>query len=136
MNPNKDCSMMSSVYVIRCMKCIEDLDPNLKENPTLPGGILSSHYLGMTATSLHNRMLSHLSDHKSKNKQSTMTRHDLDCHGGMEQRYMMDIVTSERRLLLLCMREALLIEGQDPGLTINDRMEQGRGSIIRLAATR
>ena len=65
-----------------------------------------------------------------------MTRHDLDCHEGEEQRYVMDIVTSERRLLLLKMREALLIEGQDPGLSINDRMEQGRGAIIRLAATR
>ena len=127
---------MSSVYLIRCMKCKENLDPNLKENPALPGGILSSHYLGMTATSIHNRMLSHLSDHRSKNKQSVMTRHDLDCHEGEEQRYVMDIVTSERGLLLLKMREALLIEGQDPGLSINDRMEQGRGAIIRLAATR
>ena len=109
---------------------------NLKENPTLPGGILSSHYLGMTVTSLHNRMLSHLSDHRSKNKQCVLTHHDLDCHGGEEKRYMMDVVTSERCLLLLSMREALLIEGQDPGLSINDRMEQGRGSIIRLASTR
>ena len=50
MRPNKDCSMMSSVYVIRCIKCKEELDPNLKENPALPGGIRSSHYLGMTAT--------------------------------------------------------------------------------------
>ena len=97
---------------------------------------MSSHYLGMIATSLDNRMLLHLQDHRSKNKQSIMTRHDLDCHGGVEQQYMMDIVTSERRLLLLCMREALLIEGQDPGLSINDRMEQGRGSIVRLTATR
>lgn len=48
----------------------------------------------------------------------------------------MDIVSTERKLLLLTMREVLLIEGQDPCLSINDKMEQGRGTIIRLAATR
>ena len=94
----------------------------------LPGGIRSSHYLGMTATSLHNRMLSHLQDQRSKNSKSVMNLHDINCYEGVEQQYTMDIVTSERRLLLLCMREALLIEGQDPGLSINDKMEQGRGS--------
>ena len=108
-----------------------ELDPTLKENPALPGGIRSSHYLGLTATSIHNRMLSHLQDHRSKNSKSVMHHHDVDCHQGVEQQYSIDVVTSERRLLLLCMREALLIEGQDPGLSINDRMEQGRGAIIR-----
>ena len=136
MRNDKDCSMMRVIYIIRCMKCKEKLDLLVKEDPAVPSGVMSSHYFGITATSIHNRMLSHLSDHRSKNKQSIMTRHDLDCHGGEVQRYMMDIVTSERHLLLLKMREALLIEGQDPGLSINDRMEQGRGAIIRLAATR
>ena len=97
---------------------------------------MSSHYLGMTATSLHNRMLSHLQDQRSKNSKSVMNLHDINCYEGVEQQYTMDIVTSERRLLLQCRREALLIEGQDPGLSINDKMEQGRGSIVRLAATR
>ena len=94
------------------------------------------NYLGMTSTSIHNRMLSHLSDHRSKNNKSVMHRHNIESHDGVEQQYSMDVVTTERKLLLLCMREALLIEGQDPGLSINDRMEQGRGSIVRLTATR
>ena len=81
-------------------------------------------------------MLSHINDHKSKNSKSVMHRHDMDSHGGVAQRYYIEIVSTERKLLLLTMREALLIEGQDPSLSINDKMEQGRGTIVRLAATR
>jgi len=65
-----------------------------------------------------------------------MHHHDLDCHIGVALKYQMDVVTSKRRILLLCMRKALLIEGQDPGLSINDMMEQGGGSIVHLAANR
>ena len=90
----------------------------------------------MTATSAHNRMLSHIQCHKSKSNSSIMHRHDVSDHNGEIQTYVMDHISTERRLLTLCMREALLIEGQDPKLSINDKMELGRGSIIRLAATR
>ena len=127
---------MGAIYVIRCITCKRELDPTVKETPALPGGIKSCHYLGMTATSCHNRMLSHIQSHNSKSNSSIMHRHDTDCHNGVAQQYQMDVVTTERRLLSLCMREALLIEGQDPKLSINDKMELGRGSIVRLAATR
>ena len=49
---------MGAVYVIRCTKCKMEIDPEIKENPTVPGNIVSSHYIGMTATSIHSRMLS------------------------------------------------------------------------------
>ena len=65
-----------------------------------------------------------------------MHRHDLIDHGGDVQSYTADCITTERRLLTLCMREALLIEGQDPRLSINNKMEQGRGSLVRMAAVR
>ena len=127
---------MSTVYVIHCTKCRKELDPGLKENPSVPGGVMSNHYIGMTATSIHARMLSHIQSHKTKSSKSVMHRHNVLEHNGEVQEYTMDCVTTERRLLQLCMREALLIEGQDPRLSINNKMEQGRGSLIRISASR
>ena len=127
---------MGAVYVIRCNSCQMNLDPTVKEKPTEPGGIRTHHYIGMTATSIHNRMLSHLQGHKNKSNNSVMHRHDVLEHNGEIQQYSMDCVATERRLLTLCMREALLIEGQNPALSINKKMEQGRGSFVRIAASR
>ena len=45
MKRGSDCSIMNAVYVIRCIQCKQELDPNIKENPALPGGVKSSHYL-------------------------------------------------------------------------------------------
>ena len=126
---------MSAVYGIYCTKYKMDLDPGLKENPTIPGGILSSHYIGMTPTSIHARMLSHLQSHKNKSSNSVMHRHDVTEHNGEIQSYTAYCITTERKLLQLCLREAFLIEGKCPSL-INNRMEQGRGSLIRLTASR
>ena len=127
---------MGAVYVIRCTSCKMELDPGLKENPKVPGGIMSSHYIGMTATLIHSRLLSHRQSHKSKSSSSIMHRHDVCSHNGEVQQYTADCITTERKLLQLCMSEALLIEGQNPGLSINNKMEQGRGSLIRLTANR
>ena len=41
-----------------------------------------------------------------------MHRHDMTEHNGDVQQYTADCITTERELLQLCMREALLIEGQ------------------------
>ena len=127
---------MGAVYVIHCNKCKMDLDPGIKENTAILGGILSSHYIGMMATSIHNRLISHIQGHKNKSASSIMHRHDMSEHSGETQTYSADCITTERRLLQLCMREALLIEGQDPILSINGKMEQGRGSLVRLSAIR
>ena len=127
---------MGAIYIIRCTTCKMELDPGVKENPTIPGGVLSSHYIGMTATSIHSRLLSHVQGHRTKSNKSVMHRHDMTEHNGDVQCYTADCITTERKLLQLCMRETLLIEGQCPRLSINSKMEQGRGSLIRLAATR
>ena len=113
-----------------------EIDPGIKENPTIPGGIVSNHYIGMTATSIHARMLSHLKSHQTKSSNSVMLRHDVSEHNGEVQSYTMDCITTERRLLQLCMSEALLIESQNPRLSINNKMEHGRGSLIRISASR
>ena len=81
-NCKKDCSLMGAVYVIRCNSCQMNLDPTVKEKPTQPGGIRTHHYIGMTATSIHNRMLSHLQGHKNKSNNSVMHRHDVLEHNG------------------------------------------------------
>ena len=65
-----------------------------------------------------------------------MHRHDMSEHNRDVQCYTADCITTDIKLLQLCMREALLIEGQYARLSINNKMEQGRGSLIRLAATR
>ena len=65
-----------------------------------------------------------------------MHRHDILEQNREDQSYTADCITTERRLLQLCMRRALLIEGQDPRLSINNKMEQGRGSSIKISANR
>ena len=67
---------------------------------------------------------------------NVLYRHDLDKHEGMFQEYEAECIQTDRGLLHLCLREALLIEGQDPSLSINKKMEQGRGGIVRLNAVR
>ena len=46
------------------------------------------------------------------------------------------IITTERNLLPLAVIEALHIEQQYPGSSMNDRNENGRGALVRLIATR
>ena len=127
---------MKSCYVIRCKACKDKLDPDEKENPQKPGGILSSHYIGLTATSVHNRMIDHRRGHLRKDPKNPLHRHDIEKHGGQIQQYETSVIQSDRGLLHLIFREAILIEGQKADLRINDKNEQGRGDLIRLTANR
>ena len=56
---------MGEINTLLCNPCKAELDPQVKENPIIPGGVLSSHYIGMTATSIHSRLLSHIQSHRS-----------------------------------------------------------------------
>ena len=134
--PDKDCSNMNKVYIIRCLTCRQNLDPTIREKPSEPGGVRTAHYLGMTACSVHNRMLSHREGHRRKDKDNPLHNHDIEQHGGEVQQYQADIVGGDRGLLHLSLREALLIEGQDPSQSLNSKMEQGRGKLIRIQAVR
>ena len=103
---------MGAFYIINCSKCKIELIPMAEENPTVPGGIMSSHYIGMTVTSIHNRMLSHLQSHRSKSRKSVMYRHDMDEHNSEVQIYTTDYITTAKRFLRLCMRKELFIENR------------------------
>ena len=50
---------MTCAYNEICNTCHEEVDPNVRQNHQEPGGTKSSHYIGMTSTSLHNRHKSH-----------------------------------------------------------------------------
>ena len=62
--------------------------------------------------------------------------HDKECHNGERQEYYS--VTAHREILLLnlMMKEAILIEGQQAGTSMNGKQEKGRGKLIRIQAVR
>ena len=124
------CSAMGSIYVVTCNTCKEVLDPEVKEIPDIPGGVKSSHYLGMTWTSLHNRHKDHRQKHLARSESNVMVKHDKECHDGVMQQYTAKFVKSVRSLLHLSLTEALLIEGQLNGTSMNDRLERGKGTGI------
>ena len=101
-----------------------------------PGGQLRYNYIGMTSTSVHARMLGHLDGQKAKSSSNPLHRHDMEVHSGDPQVYSTRIIRKERTLLPLSLTEALYIEKQSPGTSLNGREEGGRGSIVRLQATR
>ena len=50
-----------------------------------PGGIKHSHYIGMNATSLHSRHLTHRKGHESRDIGNVMVKHEMEAHGGEKQ---------------------------------------------------
>ena len=71
-----DCGRMGIVYAIRCITCKRDIDPIIKESLQKPGGVKTHHYLGMTACSIHNRMLSHRKGHLRGDPGNVLVIHD------------------------------------------------------------
>ena len=130
-----DCGAMRALYCIICKGCKQLLSPHITENPGQPGGVHSSHYLGMTAGSAHSRWKKHREDHRRKDKGSSLHKHDVECHNGVEQQYFARVVTKEISLLTLSVREAVLQSYQKPELSLNDRIEMGRrGGLVRIRA--
>ena len=60
----------------------------------------------------------------------------MEEHQGEPQLYTARILASEQKQLPLNILEALYIEKQIPGTTMNDKNEAGRGGIVRLRAVR
>ena len=119
-----------------CKSCKSRLEPDQKEYPQKPGGIHSSHFLGLMSTSVQKSILDHRTGHRRKDAKNPLHRHDIDKHNGQVQQYETSVIQSDRGLLHLIFREAILIEGQKADLRINDKNEQGRGDLIRLTANR
>ena len=99
------------------------------------GGVSTSHYIGMTPTSLHNRTLAHRSGHRRKDKGNALYQHDTEKHNSETQAYTARVISKAKDLLPLVMREAVLIEGQIKEVTINGKNEKGR-ALIRMVAAR
>ena len=137
MEQGKDCGAMGNIYEITCVKCQESVTQEHGEQISRqPGGQLGPNYIGMTMTSAHCRMDSHLKGQLAKTQSNPLHRHDRDHHNGQVQEYKMRILSRELRVLPLSIMEALYIESQSPGSTMNERNEYGRGNIVRLVASR
>ena len=129
------CGKMSCVYCVVCNACNEEIDPEVRQDIQQPGGIKAAHYIGMTATSLHNRQLAHRKGHNKNKPNNPMEKHDRECHQGVKQSYTAKFIGEERGLLPLSMKEAILIEKQHAGTSMNDKLERGRGTgIVRIQA--
>ena len=81
-------------------------------------------------------MLGHLKSQKAKKSGCPLYRHDVDCHNGIPQRYITEIVASESKIVKLNCLEGIMIEKRDSPLLLNERNEQGRGGIVRISANR
>ena len=113
---------MDVVYEITCDICqdlIEISDP-VKESRR-PRGQGRVNYVGMTSTSAHCRMASHLTGLKAKSAKNPLHRHDVASHDGVSQKYTMRILCKEKSLLPLSITEVLYIEKQVPMTTLDDR---------------
>ena len=109
------------------------LDPEIKEIVSKPGGVKSSNYVGMCAVTLHNRHKTHREQHLKKNPSNVIYKHDVEKHNGDRQKYTAKLIQTDRGLLHISLREAILIAGQHYGTSMNDRPEKGRGTgIIRI----
>ena len=133
---DKDCGRMGIVYAIRCNTCWQDIDPNIKENLQKPGGAKTHHYIGMSACSMHSRMLTHRTGHQRGDPKNVLVKHDKEHHNGVKQEYSATTVHREQAILNLMMKEALMIEGQHHRTSMNSKNEKGRGKLIRIQAVR
>ena len=125
---NGKCDKVGAIYRITCNKCQSEVDENQ----------VSHNYVGLTRTTLHNRMSQHLKAQRQKLSCSAMHRHDCDVHSGEVQAYSAKIIAQEKRIVRLHCTEALHIERQERPMSINVKMEGGRTSsgVVRLTAIR
>ena len=121
-----DCDRTGVVYKIECKQCKETAE-----------NVNSVHnYIGLTRSSLHSRMQSHLAGQRRQQSHNPLFRHDRDHHQGIPQEYETSIVATESKIVKLHCNEALRIEKQDPTYRINERNEGGRGGLVRITASR
>ena len=129
------CNAMGCIYNVTCIGCQEAIDPEIIQEFHKPGGTKTSHYIGMTSTSLHNRQKDHRLAHRRREEGNAMYKHDILKHNGQTQQYTARYITEERGILPLAMREGILIEKQLYGTSLNDRKEKGRGTgLVRIQA--
>ena len=67
---------------------------------------------------------------RRRDPDNALHRHDVEHHNGECQAYTAMIVTREISLLTLTVREAILQEHQREEVSMNDRIEMGRGGEV------
>ena len=134
-SPKHNCDQQGVIYRIQCKTCdtVIDEDMSLSKKEAMSK---KPSYIGLTRTSVHNRMNVHLLGRRYKKNSSPMWRHDRDTHGGNPQEYSCSVVGHERKIVRLFNREALEIERLTDEQKINDREECGRGGLVRITAHR
>ena len=128
-DPKYKCDQISKIYKITCVTCdavIDDRDPE-RESP---------NYIGLTRSSIHARMLSHLQGQQGRSMGNPLHRHDIAEHDGQQQKYVCRPIASEKKIVRLHVNEALHIENQDRTASLYDKMECGRGGLVQIMATR
>ena len=81
---------------------------------------------------MHTRGLSHLKDIPAKKKSNALWNHIMSVHGGQIQVFTMRPMSSHRTTLSRYKMEALTIEHQVPGTSMNQKTEGGRGGLVRI----
>ena len=128
-------SEMGALYIITCKTCDQMVESTEKENPKIPGGANGPNYIGMTAGSLHARHEDHRKGHLARSKKNCLVKHEIKQHSGIPQSYSAKHISREKGLLHLALKEALMIEGQREGTSLNDRNEHGRSTgVIRISS--
>ena len=128
-----DCGQSGVLYEATCDACLQpvDLSSHQDRESREPGKQLRYNYIGMSMTSLHNRMLGHKKGHKYKQTQNPLHRHDSEVHNSQPQEYSFRILSREQKILPLSVIESLYIEAQAQGTSMNER---GRGGLVRISA--
>ena len=138
-DPREDCSSQSKVYIVTCDGCNMKVEegPELRTGPkpTEAGGESKLNYVGMTGTSLHARGKSHMTAVQLKWMSNVLALHCSERHAGEVQQFTMKGCTTHRTVLSRYKTEAVYIEHQNIGTSLNSRVEGGggRGGVIRLS---
>ena len=93
----KDCATMQIIYEITCNACQVNVGERERCSRD-PGGQEGKNYIGMTMTSSHCRMVSHLNGQRAKSSKSPLWRHDRDSHEGLHQHYTARVMDRDRSL--------------------------------------
>ena len=136
-DPRSDCSQQGHVYICTCSGCSEEILTSSGANhgttrSNQPGGEHRPNYVGMTGTSMHARGLSHLKEISAKLKSNALYNHILTVHGGQIQTFTMRPMSSHRTTLGRYKMEAVTIEHQVRGTSMNQKTEGGRGGLVRI----
>ena len=133
-----DCSLQDKVYIITCDECLEEVTTGTTHThpiilkPTRPGGEARPNYVGTTGTSLHARSLLHLKSIKAKDQSNALANHIRLVHGDIPTTFTMRLMSSHRTVLNIFKTEAVFIEKQVVGSSMNQKREGGRGGLVRI----